>query len=100
MSAEKDFQRLDILLGKTFAGKVDSSATPGFESRVMARIMEARRELSLWDVLRSVARPILYSGWAAAAVLALVVLTGQDNSSQHLLASVMTDSPVTQWLVL
>jgi len=51
-------------------------------------------------VLRSVARPILYTGWAAAAVLALVVLTGQDSSSQHLLASVMTDSPVTQWLVL
>jgi hypothetical protein len=100
MSAEKDFQRLDILLGKTFAGRLDSSATPGFESRVMARIMEARRELSLWDVLRSVARPILYTGWAAAAVLALVVLTGQDSSSQQMLASVMTNSPVTQWLVL
>jgi len=100
MSAEKDFQRLDLLLGKTFAATGEASATPGFESRVMARILEARCELTLWDVLRSVARPILYSGWAAAAVLALVALTGQDNSSQHLLASVMTDSPVTQWLVL
>lgn len=100
MSQEKDFQRLDILLGKTFAETGEASATPGFESRVMARILEARREPTLWDVLRSVARPILYSGWAAAAVLALVALTGQDSSSQHLLASVMTDSPVTQWLVL
>ncbi|MFP5221475.1 MAG: hypothetical protein ACLGSA_04240 [Acidobacteriota bacterium] len=100
MSTQKDLQRLDELLEMAFEPGTRSGAMPGFESRVMARIMEASREVSLWDVLRSVARPILYSGWAAAAVLAVVALTGQDSSSQHLLASVMTDSPVTQWLVL
>ena len=100
MSQEKEFQRIDVLLGNAFAHKAETSATPGFESRVMARIMELRREPSLWDVLRGVAKPILYSGWAAAAVLALVVVFGQESANQQVLASVMSGSPVTQWLVL
>ena len=99
MSEDKVYQKLDRLLSGTFR-PLEAKATPGFEARVMARIMETRREQSFWDFLREAASPILVSGWATAALLAFVAFKGLGASRDIALAALVTSDSVSRWLVL
>ena len=98
MSQEKDFQCLDKLLAGAF-GPSKGGATPGFEARVMARIMAAR-EPSVWELLREAAKPLLVSGWLAAAILGVLTIKGLHASSDYAMAAIMNGDAVTRWLVL
>lgn len=99
MNEDKVYQKLDRLLSGVFA-PLEGAATPGFEARVMARIMETRREQSFWDFLREAASPILVSGWATAALLAFVALKGLGESRDIALAALVNGDAVSRWLVL
>lgn len=100
MSEEKDFQRLDMLLGHTFRNTPEAWATPGFEGRVMARLADARRRLTFWDILPGVARPLLASGWAAAIILALTTFKGLGRAGDLVLAAAYSGDTLTRWLAL
>jgi len=99
MNEDKVYQKLDSLLSGVF-GPLDGAATPGFEARVMARIMDTRREQSFWDFLREAASPILVSGWATAALLAFVALKDMGESRDIALAILVNGDAVSRWLVL
>jgi len=99
MNGNKDLERLDALLSGTFR-PVAGGAAPGFEARVMARILETRREVSLWDILREAAKPILVSGWATAAVLGLLALKGLNSGGDQVMAALLSGDAVSRWLVM
>jgi len=100
MSGEKDFQRLDMLLGHAFSNRPEAGASPGFEARVMARLADARRKLTFWDILPGVARPLLASGWAAAILLAMAAFKGLGRAGELALAATYSGDSITRWLVL
>lgn len=97
---DKDLERLDALFSGVFQPGGEGCATPGFEARVMARIMETRREPSLWDILRELAKPVLVSGWATAAVLGILALRGLSASNDVVMAALVNGDTVTRWLAL
>jgi hypothetical protein len=100
MKGDKDMQRLDALLAGAFAPGGESCALPGFEARVMARIADVRREPTLWDILRMAARPILVSGWAAAAVLGVLALKGVSAGGDMAVAALVNGDAMARWMAL
>ncbi|GFK93784.1 hypothetical protein NNJEOMEG_01618 [Fundidesulfovibrio magnetotacticus] len=100
MNGEKDFHRLDLLMEQAFRNHPEASATPGFEARVMARLAEARRSLSFWDILPGVARPLLASGFAAALLLGALAFSGMGRAGELALAATYSGDAVTRWLAL
>ncbi|MFP5240557.1 MAG: hypothetical protein ACLGQW_12060 [Acidobacteriota bacterium] len=90
---EKDFTRLDALLGGWFTRDLPQGASAGFEGRVMAALATARRELSVWDVLGLSAKPWFAVGLAAAALLGAVVLNGQGQDAAGYLTTAL-DGPL------
>jgi hypothetical protein len=99
MSEEKDFQRLDSLLADVFH-QGTTEAPPGFQARVMARIGEVAQRDFVWDMLRVAAKPLLVSGWAAAAILAVVALKGLGQGQDIALAALMNGDTLSRWIVL
>lgn len=99
MNDDRELQCLDDLLSRKFK-PVPGEAPPGFEARVMATVMNSKRELSLWDFLRAAASPILVSGWAAALVLALVAFSGLNASNEITMAALVNGESVVRWLAL
>ncbi|WP_243438862.1 hypothetical protein [Fundidesulfovibrio soli] len=93
MQDDKDFTRLDALLGGWFTRDLPQGASLGFEGRVMAALANARRELSVWDVLGLSARPWFAAGLAAAALLGAVVLHGQGRDAAGYLTTAL-DGPL------
>lgn len=99
MNEEKSLTLVDGLLEDAFAPK-GGEAPQSFECGVMARITGLQRGESFWDVLRAVARPLLVSGWAAAALLGLVAWRGLDHGREVAMAAVMNADAVSRWLAL
>ncbi|WP_243312762.1 hypothetical protein [Fundidesulfovibrio agrisoli] len=93
MHDEKEFTRLDNLLGDWFTRDIPQGASLGFEARVMAALSTARRELSVWDVLGLSAKPWFAVGLAAAALLGAVVLHGQGQDAAGYLTTAL-DGPL------
>ena len=67
---------------------------------LMARIMAARSDPCVWELLQAAAKPLLVSGWAAAAILALVALSGLHTGNDYAVAAIINGDTVTRWLVL
>lgn len=99
MNDKEHFEKLDMLLARSFKPG-GPGATPGFEARVMASILSTRRQDSLWDVLRAAARPLLVSGWAAAAILGFLALRGLGASDDAMVAAFMNGGAAARWLVM
>jgi len=102
MQDEKDFAKLDALLGGWFTRPDAGGAGLGFESRVMLAVerLRSRQELSVWDVLGLSARPWLAAGLAAAALLAVVVFQADGQSSAGYLTTALDGPLVAHWLAL
>lgn len=99
MSDDRRTKMLDRLLEEAFAAR-EGHAPLGFEASVMARIAGLASRENFWDVLRAVARPLLVSGWAAAAVLGLLAWSGLEQGREVAMAAIMNADSVTSWLVL
>ena len=99
MSGEREFQRLDVLLGEAF--RPDAGNLPaGFEGRVMARIMEARERPGVWEMLLRASRPLFAAGAATAAVLGLIVHNAARAGGDAVLASLVSGDPLARWLAM
>jgi len=101
----KDMERLESLLEDALGRpgpERTACAPPGFTTRVMARVAELQqqRENSLGWMLLQVARPLLVSGWVAAAALALVVFTGMYQSRVDTLDLLLSGDVWTHYFVL
>lgn len=89
MSRMTPEEQVDALLAGVFRADVDAQPPLGFTGRVMAHVGDRQPGTVFSRMFWRVARPLLVSGWAMAALLAVMAARG----------TVATQSTGVDWLV-